>query len=112
MKILFLSLLCTLSTAVFAADARIAGFKVKSLRVSSNTGNTYVMPNSPVQQKNSSCSSTDFYAIHKDDSSYQQIYSALLAAAASDKTVFLWVSIDSGDCLNSRQRITITEVNF
>ena len=50
MKILFLALLCTLSTAVFAADARIAGFKVKSLRVSSNTGNTYVMPNSPVQQ--------------------------------------------------------------
>ena len=112
MKILFLALLCALSTSVFAADAGIAGFKVKSLRVSSNTGITYVKPNSEVQQKNSSCSSTDFYAIHKDDASYQQIYSALLAAAASGKTVFLWVSIDSNDCLNSRQRITITEVNF
>ncbi len=111
MKNILLALALILPASVFAADAGVAGFKIKALRVSGATGITYIKPDAVVQ-KNSSCNSDDFYAIHRDDDSYTQIYSALLAAAASGKTVYLWVSTEPGDCLNNRQRISVAEVNF
>ena len=98
--------------SVFGADASSGTYTIDFIRVSDTSGLTYVNPTSDINVKNSSCTSSDMFAIDKDAESYRQIYSALLSAAAASKPVLLWVSTDANDCLNSRQRITVVQVDF
>ena len=105
-------LLSVFTTNAFSADKSPGTYTIESIRVSDSTGFTYINPAENITVKNSDCSSSDMFAIDKNADSYQQIYSALLTAATSSKSVTLWVSTDSSDCLNNRQRITVAQINF
>ncbi|TMP28401.1 hypothetical protein CWB99_11840 [Pseudoalteromonas rubra] len=109
-KLLFLAL--TLMTSLSFANPLAGTYTVKSIRVSDATGYTYVYTTAPVQHKNTSCTETDAFAISRDAKSYDHIFSSLLTAAASGQQVQIWVAFGNGDCLNNRQRIALTEVNF
>jgi len=112
MKKIIVLFLLSLSTFAFSNDVVVSKFTVDSIRISSSTGVTYVKPSTPIQKKNSTCGTSDFYAIHESSVSYNQIYSALLTAASSSKSVTIWVSTGSNDCLYGRQKITKLEVDF
>ncbi|KZN43550.1 hypothetical protein [Pseudoalteromonas luteoviolacea] len=115
MKKYFINVACILgllSSGVYGADVSSGVYSIDAIRVSDETGITYVDPEGSVNIKNLSCTSSDTLAIDRNAASYAQIYSALLAAAASSRTVEVWVSIDANDCLNGRQRISVIQVNF
>ena len=100
------------SIEAFGADISSGTYTIDAIRVSDATGLTYIDPEGAANIKNTSCTRSDLLAISKDAESYTQIYSALLAAAASSKQVEIWVSVDVNDCLNGRQRISVVQVNF
>ncbi|MEH0713596.1 hypothetical protein [Vibrio owensii] len=87
-------------------------YRIEAVRVSDITGLTYLVPTEPVIKVNIDCQYVDMLAMDKDAPQYQSMYSAMLAAGSASKSVTVWVSDASADCLNERQRITAVQVNF
>lgn len=87
-------------------------YHIEAVRVSDITGLTYLVPTEPVIKVNIDCQYVDMLAMDKDAPQYQSMYSAMLAAGSASKSVTVWVSDASADCLNERQRITAVQVNF
>ena len=98
------------SSIVWADQAH--PYHIEAVRVSDITGLTYLVPTESVIKVNAVCQYVDMLAMDKDALQYQSMYSAILAAASASKSVTVWVSDASGDCLNERQRITAVQVNF
>ncbi len=87
-------------------------FTIDSIRIIDGSDMVYVATNESITEKGAGCTSVDYLVISDAATSYDQIYSALLSAAAMSKPIDVWVSSESGDCLNNQQRIVIVEVNF
>lgn len=107
-----LALFLDCSTECYAANTPTAFVEVDGLRVSEQTGVAYVDPGDAVENLNDSCSHKDLYALNTGDTNFNAMLSILLAAGAAKKEVKLWISIDSGDCLNGRQKVQVVEVKF
>jgi predicted nucleic acid-binding protein len=95
-----------------AANRQTAYMSIEMVRASQETGTAYVKPVGSIEIKNTSCSSTDLYAISMSDSHFPTLYSTLLAAAASKRQIRLWISDLPEDCLVSRQRIRVVDVKY
>ena len=110
--VVFLFSFLLFSQISIAADVEVDSFTIDKIRMSDNSGNLYILPKEGVEQKNSSCAQTGFYAVHRSAESFNNIQAMLLTAATTSLKVKAWGSVDDGDCLVNFQRLTIVEIDF
>ena len=86
------------SCEVLSANISAGNYTIQSLRVSEPSGLVYIIPESDVNVKNHTCSKADMFALERTSAMYEDLYSVVLSAAMTSKSIELWVSDEESDC--------------